>query len=344
VDFSAAQGSVHAFCPAAIVQAVRARGVDGAALARDSGIDPQWLQNPGERISMRSYLRLYQLAEQHTGDPDLGLAVGHITYFMGMNLHLYMTTISRTLKEYLNVIPSTIRLRGDQGRVLIKAEGDRIRMEWHPLVEATKSWRCLNDEMLLSSTRIVTSICVQPVPVLGAQFSYAKPADTRALENAFGSELGFGHPVCCVYFPRESLQYALIDPGFELGSEFRAGPEALFDASDNNADEFLRSLRSEMRRALPGGRLTVDSLSQALGVSRRTLQRRLETRDCSFKQLLQSMREELSLRYLDDSRLAISEITLLLGYSDQASFSNAFKGWRGCSPSEYRNLSNRRAH
>jgi len=91
-----------------------------------------------------------------------------------------------------------------------------------------------------------------------------------------------------------------------------------------------------MRRALPGGGLTIDSLAYDLGVSRRTLQRRLSALDSSFKQLLQDVREELSLRYLDDPRLAITEIALLLGYSDQASFSNAFKAWRGCSPSEYR--------
>ncbi|MDH3993112.1 MAG: helix-turn-helix transcriptional regulator, partial [Gammaproteobacteria bacterium] len=58
--------------------------------------------------------------------------------------------------------------------------------------------------------------------------------------------------------------------------------------------------------------------------------------DSSFKQLLQDVREEMSQRYLDDPRLAITEIALLLGYSDQASFSNAFKTWRGCAPSEYR--------
>jgi AraC-like DNA-binding protein len=95
-------------------------------------------------------------------------------------------------------------------------------------------------------------------------------------------------------------------------------------------------MKVAIRRALPSGTLTVDTLSGDLGVSRRTLQRRLTARASSFKQLLQNMREELALRYLCDARLGITEIAFLLGYSDQASFSNAFRSWRNCSPSEYR--------
>jgi len=246
-----------------------------------------------------------------------------------------MTTICRNLKEYLNVIPSTVRLRGDTGRVLIHAAGDKIRLEWHPDVEETRHWRCLNDEILLSSASIVTSICSLPVPVLAAELSYPRPEDISALSRAFGPRLSFDCEVSCIYFSRESLAYPLIDLGFALGSEFKAGPQALFeDLTDG--EPFLRDTRSAMRRALPGGGLTIDSLSLDLGISRRTLQRRLETYKTSFKQLLQQLREELSLRYLADQRLAITEIALLLGYSDQASFSNAFRLWRSCSPSDYR--------
>ena len=76
-------------------------------------------------------------AAERSGDPDIGIYVGHIVYFSGINLHLYMTTICRNLKEYFNVIPSTIRIRGDTGRVLIRPQGDFIRLEWHPHNGAT---------------------------------------------------------------------------------------------------------------------------------------------------------------------------------------------------------------
>ena len=330
-----AGSSVYVLCPKAVVQAASALGVDSAALLRDAGISQDLLSAPAERIPLANYMDLYRMAAERSGDPDIGLYVGHIIYFTGMNLHLYMTTICRNLKEYFNVIPSTIRIRGDTGRVLIRPEGEFIRLEWHPLSEETATWRPLVDEMLKSSAEIVSAICALPVPVRAAEFSYSAPDDTRALKRTFGSNLKFGCEVSCLYFSREVVHYPLIDVGFELGADFWAGPRSVFD-EPLTVDPFLRDTRIAIRRALPGGALTIDSLALELSVSRRTLQRRLSALQSSFKTMLQDVREEQSRRYLDDPRLAVTEIALLLGYSDQASFSNAFKSWCGCAPTEYR--------
>ena len=331
-------GSVYVLCPKAVVQAASALGVDSTALLSDAGISQDLLNAPAERIPLASYMDLYRMAAERSGDPDIGLYVGHIVYFTGMNLHLYMTTICRNLKEYFNVIPSAIRIRGDTGRVLIRPQGDFIRLEWHPLDEETATWRPLVDEMLKSSAEIVGAICALPVPVRAAEFSYPAPDDTRALKRTFGSNLKFGCEVSCLYFAREVVHYPLIDVGFELGVDFWAGPRSVFD-EPLTVDPFLRDTRIAIRRALPGGTLTIDSLALELSVSRRTLQRRLSALQSSFKIMLQDVREEQSRRYLDDPRLAVTEIALLLGYSDQASFSNAFKSWCGCAPTEYRQRS-----
>jgi AraC-like DNA-binding protein len=331
-------GSVYVLCPKAVVQAASALGVDSAMLLHDAGISQDLLSAAAERIPLASYMDLYRMAAERSGDPDIGLYVGHIVYFTGMNLHLYMTTICRNLKEYFNVIPSTIRIRGDTGRVLIRPQGDFIRLEWHPLNEETATWRPLVDEMLKSSAEIVSAICALPVPVRAAEFSYPAPDDTRALKRTFGSNLKFGCDVSCLYFSREVVHYPLIDVGFELGADFWAGPRSVFD-EPLTVDPFLRDTRIAIRRALPRGTLTIDSLALELNVSRRTLQRRLSALQSSFKTMLQDVREEQSRRYLDDPRLAVTEIALLLGYSDQASFSNAFKSWCGCAPTEYRQRS-----
>ncbi|MEZ5503988.1 MAG: AraC family transcriptional regulator ligand-binding domain-containing protein [Halioglobus sp.] len=334
-----AGGSVFVQCLNAVVQAAAALGVDATELLRDAGISEELLRAPGERIPLARYLDLYRMALERSGDPDLGLYVGHVVYFSGMNLHLYMTTICRNLKEYFNVIPSTIRIRGDTGRVLIRPQGDYIRLEWHPMNTAIAAWRPLVDEMLKSSAEIVNAICALPVPVRAAEFSYPAPDDVRALKRAFGPHLRFGCEVSCLYFAREVVRYPLIDVGIDPGGDFWAGPRSVFD-EPASMDPFLRDTRVAIRRALPGGALTIDSLAGELGISRRSLQRRFSALGSSFKKILQNVREEQSRRYLDDSRLAVTEIALLLGYSDQASFSNAFKAWCGCAPTEYRQRGN----
>jgi len=328
-------GSVFVACVRSVVQAACALGVDREALLRDADINQELLQVPGEIISVSRYLSLYRLAVERSGDPDFGLYVGHIIFVSGINLHLYMTAVCRNLREYFNMIPSTIRLRGDTGRVLIRPEGEYIRLEWHPINDEIGRWRPLVDEMLKSSAEIVNAISALPVPVLGAEFSYPAPDDTRALKQAFGPNLKFGCEVSCLYFSRESVRYPLVELDVGLRGDFWAGPRSVLREPEA-ADPFLIDVRAAIRRALPNGSPTVDELAQDIGISRRTLQRRLSALGASFKQILQEVREEQSQRYLDDPRLAITEIALLLGYSDQASFSNAFKSWCGCAPSEYR--------
>lgn len=331
--------SVYVACLNAVLQVADAAGADRAVILAQANLSPAILSIPGERVPVEQFFSLYEITQKHTNDPDLGLKVGRISFFLGLNLLLYMTTICQNLRQYLNVVPSIIKMRGDLGQVRIRPDKNFIRLEWHPIDPSTASARYLSDEMLASSALIIASICALPVPVAAARLSYPRPADTTALELAFGKNLEFDCDVSCLYFPRESLHYPLLSLDYELGQDFTAKPQSLFDASEGKVDPFLRELRAAMLRTLPTGELTIDSLAEAVGVSRRTLQRRFTARDSSFKQLLQSLRDELSVRYLDDSRLGITEIAFLLGYSDQASFSNAFRGWRKCSPSEYRNKS-----
>jgi len=336
VTSSTAGPTVYVACFNAVLQAAAALGADRNALITEVGFEAELLRFPSERLPVRQFLELYKHAHRRTANPDLGLNVGRVSYFLGLNLHLYMTTICRNLKEYLNVIPSVTNLRGDLGRVVIRPEGEFIRLEWHPVDPATHVLRSLSDEMLASSALIVGSICSLPVPVLRAEFSYPEPAQTAILQGTFCQDLSFDTAVSALYFSRDCLRYPLVSLDYELGVEFKAAPRSLFSAQGVE-DSFLPDMKAAMRRALPSGQLTIDSLSGDLGISRRTLQRRLTSRDTSFKSLLQGLREELSRRYLLDPRLGITEISFLLGYSDQASFSNAFRAWRGCSPSEYRN-------
>jgi len=71
-------------------------------------------------------------------------------------------------------------------------------------------------------------------------------------------------------------------------------------------------------------------------MSTRTLQRRLSEEGFTYKQLLESVRHTLAEQYIRDERLSLNEISYLLGFSEQSSFSRAFKRWTGKSPSQTR--------
>ena len=319
----------------AILQVAERFGVSRLKLLSLAQLEPEWLGHADDRLPVARQFDMYRLAAELTGQPDIGLYVGRALHFRGLNLLLYMSTICQTFREYLNLVPSLLKMRGDLGVVAIEREGDFIRLEWRPQQTQSEGERFLSDEILASSAAIVNVLCVDPITVRRAHFTYSRPQDLTQLEAAFGTSLHFDQPVSCLYFDRVCLNYPMIKLDYVLDANWTSSLRDLFE-SDVGADPFLRTVREAIGRSLPTGELSIDQLATELGVSRRTLQRRLADRDTHFMQVLAEVRAELAVRYLADQRLGITEIAFLLGYSDLAAFSTAFRGWYDCSPSEYR--------
>ena len=101
-------------------------------------------------------------------------------------------------------------------------------------------------------------------------------------------------------------------------------------------DDFSRKVERAIAELLPSGDISDDKVADALFMSTRTLQRRLSEEGLTYKQLLESVRHTLAGQYIRDEKLSLNEISYLLGFSEQSSFSRAFKRWTGTSPSEAR--------
>jgi AraC-like DNA-binding protein len=87
---------------------------------------------------------------------------------------------------------------------------------------------------------------------------------------------------------------------------------------------------------LPHGRVLVEDIARSLGVSERTLARKLSDEGLNFTEILQQLRRDLAVRYLDDRKLHVSKIAWLLGFHEVSAFTHAFKRWTGKTPSQIR--------
>jgi AraC-like DNA-binding protein len=92
---------------------------------------------------------------------------------------------------------------------------------------------------------------------------------------------------------------------------------------------------------LSNGEPTRTALAHRLHMSERTLARRLNDRAVSFRALLDNVRKELALAYIDQARYAVTDIAYLLGFSDQSNFARSFRRWTGSTPSKYRSAKKR---
>jgi AraC-like DNA-binding protein len=100
----------------------------------------------------------------------------------------------------------------------------------------------------------------------------------------------------------------------------------------------MSQLRSRVENAiasvLPHGRVLVEDVARTLGMSERTLARKLSDEGLNFTEILQQLRRDLAVRYLDDRRLHVSKIAWLLGFQEVSAFTHAFKRWTGKTPSQ----------
>jgi AraC-like DNA-binding protein len=160
-----------------------------------------------------------------------------------------------------------------------------------------------------------------------------EPRDTIPYVRFFRCPVEFGAPVDALTFDKQVLDQPL--PA--------ANPE-LAQHNDGLIQRYLSKIGQDTLVARVRGALVEQlgsdpspvALSAALGMSARTLQRRLQEQGTSVVELLSEVRQELACAYLRDKTYSITEIAFLLGFEDSSAFARAFRRWTGRSPSEYR--------
>jgi len=132
-------------------------------------------------------------------------------------------------------------------------------------------------------------------------------------------------------FAREDIRRPFVAANPALFAVFEPDLRARLDQLQAEA-RFADKVQSILMEALPSGRADTEEIARRLGVSQRSLQRRLAAEGTSFKSVLQSLRRRLAETYLGQPRYAIGEIAFLLGYEDPNSFFRAFQSWTGTTP------------
>jgi AraC-like DNA-binding protein len=122
---------------------------------------------------------------------------------------------------------------------------------------------------------------------------------------------------------------------------------SLYPLLRRHADELLRQrlepgiaaqVRTVLARALPQGGGRLAAVAEALGMTARTLQRKLADAGTSYQEVLDALRFALAQQYLERPELSLVDIAFLLGYGEQSAFTHAFRDWAGSTPGAWRAL------
>ncbi|NJM71599.1 MAG: AraC family transcriptional regulator [Scytonema sp. RU_4_4] len=297
------------------------------------GLNPNWFDDLDRRISHEMLCAMWQEITRRSGDPCIGLRLPEFS----QPLHIFgyailnSPNLGRALErmgQYVRLVHTgvelTLTIEGNIARFTHDIPGSPVRLpvalsQW---VLATIVWRF----------RQATGKDWVPLQV---KFQHPQPTDISAYRNLFRAPLGFNHPVDELVLDAELLKLPLLkaDPALEVILD-RHVRELLANLPKNNT--FLDSVRWAIHEGLRCGDVGMEGISQRLAYSPRTFQRKLKEAGTSYTGLLEEMRQQLSVYYLREQSLAVSEIAFLLGFSENSAFHHAFKRWTGLSPGEFR--------
>ncbi|MDJ0627468.1 MAG: AraC family transcriptional regulator ligand-binding domain-containing protein [Rhodobacter sp.] len=210
-----------------------------------------------------------------------------------------------------------------------------VRMEVIPGPDLCYGLTMTNELAVAAATALSREVAQGDFAPAAVHFTHAAPNDTSVQQAHFRCPVHYGSD-------RDALEVSLAaatKPN-RLGD---AGIAAFFDA---HLDEELKGIEDpsglsrrvldQIGDALSEGVPTLAQVGARLGISGRTLQRRLAEVDLAYQDLVSEARRTLAKQFLRQTDYALAEIAFLTGFSDQSTFTRAFKRWTGQTPASYR--------
>lgn len=319
----------------AIARTLEVRGLDSERLFAQVGLDPQFLRDPNGRYPVSKMARLWRLAVETSGDPCFALkASAYVQPATFHSLGLAMMA-SQNLEDALLRTARFSRIVSNAVDVVIEhtPRGVKEVVTFLPGVPTVDEGIDLFMASTLKLGRMLTAMEHMPVEIRLCRDG--SPAMRAEFEAFFGCPVEFRADENSLLIPHEWMNTPLPMANPELARQ-----------NDKVVMEYLRSfdgarisekVRAELISRLPAGEPARGDVAAVLNLSEKTLQRRLRDEDTSYQQILDETRNELAKQYLSERQLSVCDVTFRLGFSDQSSFTRAFKRWTGVSPGEFRN-------
>lgn len=325
-----------AFLPALTLQAqmqgLAALGLDMALVRERVGPLPE---SPDALVPRQQYLEMWSQAQALFGQPGLPSALAMAIPFGAFGLLDYLVGSADTVGGccesavlHFSMVAKDTRPEiepVDDGAHIVRVRGD-----------ATLPPMALEFTMALFVGRLrhVTAGRFKPTCI---GLPVPRPAEDALRPRLLDAAIRYGFP--CAEMQVDAQQWQLRNGNADplLNATLKRIADQL-NLVEPGGTPLEQALRPRLRAALAQGRADLARVASLLGVSERTLQRRLADEDRSFSDLVERFRREEAMRLLCDPALHLAEIAGRLGYTEQTSFTRAFRRWTGTTPGAWREL------
>ncbi len=283
-------------------------------------------------LSTDEWFRLWHGIEDEANDPLLPIKIGQVISFELFDPPIFAAMCSQDLNAALERIAKYKKLCAPMELIVEKLNGDTwMEIRWLDTNISPPAIAVLTELVsFVQLSRLATREMVHPHKVV----SPIIPENKEAYHRYFGVDLDQGEHPALLFSARDaSLPFLTVNN--DLLKFFEPELEKRLAELDMSASTSER-VQTALLELLPGGNSSIESICKKLGLSRRTLQRRLTDDHTTYRSVLNKTRSLLAVHYLKDSNFSETEISFFLGFDDPNSFFRAFKSWTGETPEHTR--------
>lgn len=269
--------------------------------------------------------------------PALGFKLGLQYNVATFGIWGFALRTSRTLREATDLAIRYLPLSTAYCRMYSFDEQDMFGVRFDPETIPRHLRQFLLERDMATGMNLLKELSLAGIRVVAAEFEGDAPPYCADMEHACGLKLTFRCPRNALLVRKEDADRPL--PTYDA---------SLAQVLDHQCQQHLQrrqlgGLSGRVRQQILGPLglvATLDEVAGALALSPRSLRRKLDQENTSFRTLVEEERRQIAMQLLEGSDMKLDELAIHLGYTDTTSFTRAFRRWMGCSPGEYRKKTN----
>jgi AraC-like DNA-binding protein len=317
-----------------ILAELQRHGIEPAETLLGLDLREEQLADLRSRISFAELDRVITRAIGLSGDPGLGLSMGIHAPESMLQILGHLMVSCRTPRDAFTVFERYSPLLADSVRYTLSEEGEQARFTYHCPVPLGDTSRFAAEYVLVMAQRIanhfVADATLHPSAVL---FEHARPDYAHRYDRVFECPAYYEQQHSGLIFPRSVLDATQLHADATVNTALREMAERMYQDIDEPrsvSDRIRELLRYESSLAV----VDIGKLARALGITPRSLRRRLAAEGVSLTALLDEARCRLACEELRRNG-SIKAIAERVGFSEPSAFHRAFKRWTGQTPLEY---------
>ena len=299
------------------------------------GLTPELIADPDERLSVRSQVRLLEEAAIALKDDRIGFTLAREFDLREIGLIYYVMASSQTLGEGLKRLARYSRVT-NEALVFGYREGNSLTISLSYSGVPRHSDRHQIEFCMFAVLRICRALTGQNLVPKHFSVAHHRSEGISEMARFVGTKVEFGADADEFDLNVDARGLPLIHADSYLNELLLKSCEAALADRKGEMSQLRTRVENAISSLLPHGRVLVEDVARSLGMSERTLARKLSDEGLNFTEILQQLRRDLAVRYLDDRKLHVSKIAWLLGFQEVSAFTHAFKRWTGKTPSKMR--------